>query len=63
MWRYKTGEFVHEGDLVEVSKTYQSRFGHTRAKVVGRSGFVTIQFDDGVRVDTDMRSIRFISRR
>lgn len=65
MWKYKTGEFVMDGDKVLVSKKWAEEHngGGRNAIVVGRHGFVTVQFLNGTKIDLDMRSLSFVSRK
>lgn len=63
MFKYKTGEYVGLGDVVKVSKKWAKEYGSDTATVVGKWGFVTVQFDlSAVKVDFDMRSPTFVSR-
>ncbi len=63
MFKYKTGEYVNMGDRVKVSKKWAKEYGSENATVVGKWGFVTVQFDlSTAKVDFDMRSLTFVSR-
>jgi hypothetical protein len=61
-WRYKTGEDVHHGDHVQVSKAQAKIHGAERGQVYDRYGFITVRLINGVRVDYTPRNLKFLGR-
>lgn len=65
MWKYKNGQFVSIGDKVLVSKKWATEHnnGKREATVCGLQGFITVQLEDQSKVDFDLRSITFVSKK